>query len=83
MKINELPFTQTRTDGTIDAWCPEATGNYESDWKAGELIYADLIGRSPTTVQLTHVLSAIVEKGKVTGVELGFLSALSNSAVSI
>ena len=80
MKLTGLPFTKSRTNGTIDAWAPEATGDYAADCALGNNYFDQLrfhVQSNPLT--LSHVLQAMIEKGKVTGVEIGFLHSMSMS----
>lgn len=78
MKLTGLPFTKSRTNGTIDAWAPTATGDYAADCALGNNYFEQLrfhVQSNPLT--LSHVLQAMVEKGKITGVEIGFLHSMS------
>lgn len=78
MKLTGLPFTKSRTNGTIDAWAPTATGDYAADCAFGNNYFDQLrfhVQSNPLT--LSHVLQAMIEKGQVTGVEIGFLHSMS------
>ena len=78
MKLTGLPFTKSRTNGTIDAWAPTATGDYAADCALGNNYFEQLrfhVQSNPLT--LSHVLQAMIEKGKVTGVEIGFQHTMS------
>lgn len=80
MKYSELSFTRQRDDGTTDAWSPKVCGVYEEDWKRGKTYFEELIAASPSPAQVSHVLYAMIEKGKITGVEAGFVLGLSLQA---
>lgn len=82
MKIEELPFVRQRENGTVDTWCPNKTGDYETDWKHGKNHFTTLISKSPSAAQVAHIVHAIVEKGELSGVEVGFIHSMSVFAVT-
>lgn len=77
-----LSFSQRRPDGTYDAWCVEATGNYSIDCQTGHNLYAEarfLCLQNKDLTGLNHVLHAMIEKGRVSGVEIGFIAAMTEN----
>lgn len=78
--MDELSFTTRREDGTYDAWNPSPTGNYTEDCSTGNKYFDEvqaLLDKAPNPLLLTWIIQAMIQKGQITGVETGFLHALS------
>ena len=74
-----LPFTKRNTNGTVDAWAPQGTGNYADDCALGNNYFdaARFHAESENPLIISHILQAMIAKGSVTGVEVGFLHSLT------
>ncbi|UUV43227.1 hypothetical protein RCCWILLIS_55 [Rhodobacter phage RcCWillis] len=79
-----LSFQQPRDNGTTDAWAVEPTGNYADDCAKGTQFFAELRHRVDDTMNpllISHTIVGMIEKGRVSGIEIGFLQSLSAQAV--
>lgn len=77
-----MPFASPRSNGTIDAWAVNPSGDYQADCETGNGYFAQLkdhIDRFNTPMLMTFVIQAIVLKGALTGIEVGFISALNDT----
>lgn len=80
MILDRLPFAQRRSNGTIDAWAVQPTGNYETDCSTGNNYYEQLrfhAAEKNSHLSFSFVMQAMIEKGNVSGIEIGFLHSMS------
>lgn len=77
MTLKQLSFTKLRDNGTVDAWAVEPTGDYAADCETGKACFSELMQMCDNPLAVSHVMQAIVERGRMSGLEVGFLHALS------
>lgn len=85
MPFTDLPFAKRRSNGTIDAWSVEPTGDYEADCDTGRTYFQQLrlqAEEKKHPLLLGFVMQAMVERGRVSGIEVGFLSGVNALALS-
>lgn len=83
MSITTLPFAKRNTNGTVDAWAPEPSGNYSADCALGNNYFEAARFHAETNpLAFSHIMQAMVLRGQVTGVEVGFLHSMSTSMCS-
>ncbi|MFT4149479.1 MAG: hypothetical protein QM656_04710 [Paracoccaceae bacterium] len=61
----------------------EPTGRYAEDCKIGAATFHEVVrsaGDNP--IPLTRAIQSMIDKGRVSGVEVGFLHALSETIIS-
>lgn len=81
MKFEDLPFVNI-TEYVRSTWNVSPTGNYSEDYKTGAEFFAALkrvVQDTGNVMLYSHVLFGIVEGGKTTGVEIGFINTMTAS----
>ena len=90
MSTEESDFSnwiEQREDGTFDYWAVDASGDWSADCKKGREVASTLMGvmypldeaGPPNEILLGYVARAIIEKGRYSGVEVGFFQEIAES----
>lgn len=82
--IHEHPFTKINDNGSLDLWAVEPTGNYAADCATGNNYFEQLrfhAEREKSSMGIEYVLQAMIDKGSVSGIEVGFLHSLASAVV--
>lgn len=85
MKHCYLSFSKQRENGTVDAWVTSPSGDYGDDCITGNNLFEELRFRAETEKNpliISRTLQAMIEKGALTGIEIGFLQSLSEQLAS-
>jgi hypothetical protein len=53
--------------------------DYEGECETGKAAFLELMQNDPSQLKIAFTLQGMIERGKVTGYEVGFLHALSES----
>ncbi len=83
-RLAGLPFVQVTEDGPR-FWCVEPTGHDQTDFSIGEtfgLLALAVAKEGASPISLALILADIVEGGKITGLEAGFLATVASAARS-
>lgn len=80
MTTNRPSFFEPHENGTFDAWAIHPTGNYAADCETGNACFDEIQRHAETTdspTMIAHVVQAMINKGRVSGVEIGFLNSMA------
>lgn len=80
MPFADLPFAERRSNGTVNAWSVQPTGDYEADCQTGRNYFEQLrlhaeIEKQP--LMFGFVMQAMVERGQMSGIEVGFINCVN------
>lgn len=75
----QLPFITRNSDGrTTSTWEVSSSGDYDQDCVAGRRYFELMLQQCPENPILPmRVIEGMIAKGETGGVEIGFLTALS------
>ncbi len=81
--IIDLPFVVDCADGVRRFWCVEPSGDYGADCNTGSRYALDYLRHLAGTgiASLQWIVSAM-PRGKLTGIEVGFLSIVAHAAAA-
>lgn len=55
----------------------QPTGNYEDDCKLGRAAFERIMQDSPSPTKIAYHIQSMIEEGRISGLEVGFIHALS------